>query len=265
MILKLSLNAQKSFEDYLNQVKTCLKCVKSVDAEEIQQQITEHIENELSGSTEPVSSESLDEVLRKLGRPQQWVPEEELSWWKKFALRVRTGPEDWRLAYISFGLLIAGFLFPPSLIVLVPASYLVSRAAMSLSNYNIQVKAQKWLLYPSMIIVTLFLAGVLLLFPLSFLIPIAGELESSMMETHNIESNDHYWYVASSFIAMLICLWWILVDIICLINPALPKKIFYPFAEWFKRKHAFILMILAIVALSISVALWIYTVNTYLY
>jgi hypothetical protein len=37
MVLKLSLNAQKSFDGYLNQVKTYLKGVKSVDAEEIQQ------------------------------------------------------------------------------------------------------------------------------------------------------------------------------------------------------------------------------------
>ena len=265
MVLKLSLNAQKSFDDYLNQVKVYLKGAKSVDAEEIQQQITEHIENELASSAEPVSSETLDEVLKKLGSPQQWVPEEELSWWKKFALRVRTGPEDWRLAYISFGLLLLGFLLPPAFILLVPASYLVSRAALSFSNYDLQVKAQKWLIYPSMIIVTLFLAGVLLLFPLSLLIPIAGSLENSMMQTHNIEIDDHYWYLSSSFIAMLICLWWILVDIICLINPALPKKIFFPFAKWFKRKHALIFMIFAIVALSISIVLWIYTVNTYLY
>ena len=57
MIPKLSVNAQKSFDDYLNQVKVCLKGVKSVDAEEIQQQITEHIENELSKADEPVASE----------------------------------------------------------------------------------------------------------------------------------------------------------------------------------------------------------------
>ena len=82
MVLKLSLNAQKSFDDYLNQVKACLKGVKSVDSDEIQQHITEHIENELADSTEPVGSESLDEVLKKLGSPQQWVPEDELSWWK---------------------------------------------------------------------------------------------------------------------------------------------------------------------------------------
>ena len=265
MVLKLSLNAQKSFDDYLNQVKVYLKGAKSVDAEEIQQQISEHIENELIGSAEPVSSDTLDEVLKKLGSPQQWVPEEELSWWKKFALRVRTGPEDWRLAYISFGLLLLGFLLPPAFILLVPASYLVSRAALSFSNYDLQVKAQKWLIYPSMIIVTLFLAGVLLLLPPSFLIPIAGELESSMMETHNIESNDHYLLLAVSLIGMLTCLWWIFESIICLIFPSLPKRLFYPLAGWYKRKHALVLMVLAIVVFVLFLVSWIYCINTYVY
>ena len=265
MVLKLSLNAQKSLDDYIYQVKVYLKGVKSVDAEEIVQNINEHIENELTGAAEPVGSETLDKILKKLGSPQQWVPEEELSWWKKFVLRIRTGPEDWRLAYISFGLFIIGFLFPPAYLLLVPASYVVSRAAMSLSNYNIQVKAQKWLIYPSMIIVTFFIAGVLLLLPLSILFPVAENLESTMMQTYKIKIDDNYWYVASSFIAMLVCLWWILEGIICLVFPSLPRKIFYPFAEWFKRKHALIQIAPAIIAFIISLGLWMYAVNTYIY
>ena len=264
MVLKLSLNAQKSFDDYLNQVKAYLKCVKSIDAEEIVQNINEHIENELTGAAEPVGSKTLDEVLKKLGSPQQWVPEEELPWWKKFVLRIRMGPEDWRLAYLSFGLFIIGFLFPPAYLLLVPASYIVSRAAMSLSNYDIQIKAQKWFLYPSMIVVTLFLAGVLLLLPLSILIPIAENLESTMMQTYKITIDDNYWYVASSLIAMLICLWWILEGVICLVLPSLPRKIFYPFAEWFKRKHALILIILSCFVFLIFFVLWVYSLKMYI-
>jgi uncharacterized protein YjeT (DUF2065 family) len=267
MVLKLSLNAQKSLDDYINQVKAYLKGVKSVDAEEIVQNINEHIENELTGAAEPVGSETLDKVLKKLGNPQQWVPEEELSWWKKFVLRIRTGPEDWRLAYISFGLFLFAFLFNSSFfvcVILVTASYIVSRAAMSLSDYNVQVKAQKWLLYPPMIIVTLFLAGVLLLLPLSVLIPIAENLESSMMQTYKISIDDNYWYIASSFIAMLICLWWILEGIVCLIYPLLPRRIFYPMAEWFKRKHALVLIALAVISFAVSFTSWMYAINTYI-
>ena len=186
-----------------------------------------------------------------------------MSWLRKFILRIRTGPEDWRLAYISFGLFVIGFLFPPAYLLLVPASYLVSRAAMSLSNHEIQVKAQKWLIYPSIIAVTLFLAGVLLLLPLSILIPIAEGLESSMMQTYKIRIDDNYWYMASSLIAMLICLWWILGGLICLIYPSLPRKIFYPLAGWFKRSHALIFIALAVIVFVISFAFWMFAVNTY--
>lgn len=268
MVIKLSLNAQKTLDDYINQVKIYLGCAKLVDAEEIVQNINEHIESELTGLAEPVDSETLGEVLNKLGCPKQWVPEEELSWWKKFALRIRTGPEDWRLAYLSFGLLLSGLLFHSSFLVcviLVTASFFVSRAAMSLSSYDIQVKAQKWFIYPSMIIVALILACALLLMPLAVLIPAAQELESSMMEKYKISIDDNYLYVASSLIAMLICLWGILEGIICLAFPSLPRKIFYPLAEWFKRRHAFILIALAIIALAISFAIWMHAVNTCIY
>jgi hypothetical protein len=267
MVLKLSLNAQKSLDDYIYQVKVYLKGVKSVDAEEIVQNINEHIENELTGATEPVGSETLDKVIKKLGSPRQWVPEEELPWWKKFVLRIRTGPEDWRLAYLSFGLFLLAFLLHSLFfvcVILVTASYIVSRAAMSLSNDDIQIKAQKWLIYPSMIVVTFFFAGILLLFPLSVFIPIAENLESSIMQTYKISIDDNYWYVASSFTAMLLCLWWIFEAIVCLLCPSFPRRIFHPMAEWFKRKHALIFLILAIFAFSISLVSWIYCVNTYL-
>lgn len=243
MILKLSLNAQKSFEDYLNQVKICLKGVKSVDAEEIQQQITEHIENELSGTTEPVSSETLNVVLNKLGSPQQWVPEEELSWWKKFALRVRTGPEDWRLAYISFGLLIAGFLFPPSLIVLVPASYLVSRAALSLSNYNIQVKALKWLTYPSLIIVYVALLLFLLSWPLFPIICFWGPKFAFILK--EIGAKDSAWIIVMTLISVVsLGLLYIALGIIFLRRKrqVLVHIVFKPFAGWFNAKWCLVLI-----------------------
>ncbi|MFC1781924.1 hypothetical protein ACFLZ8_06660 [Planctomycetota bacterium] len=264
MMPKLSQNAQQSLDEYRSKVNISLKGVKSVDFDEVVQNINEHIENELTGCPEPVSSEDLNIILEKLGSPFQWVPEEDIAWWKKFALRLRTGPEDWRLAYLSFGLFIIGFLFSLAFILLVPASYLVSRAAMSLSNYNIQVKAQKWLIYPSLILVTLVFAVALLLVPLFVLVPVAENLEHTLMETHNIDSDDHYWYLATSVIGMLTCLWCILEGIICLIYPSLPRKLFFPMAEWFKRKHALILMVLACAVFSIFLAIWTYSIQTYL-
>ena len=248
MVLKLSLNAQKSLDDYINQVKTYLKGAKSVDAEEIVQNINEHIENELTGAAEPVGSETLDEVLKKLGNPQQWVPDEELSWWKKFVLRLRTGPEDWRLAYLSFGLFIIGFLFPPAFLLLVPASYLVSRAAMSLSNYDIQVKAQKWLLYPSLIVVNVFILLTLLLWPLIISINIGYGLEHSVMQSfHQFRDDLHYWIMACSFIISSLGLWWVIFAIILMREKNILKIICWPFKDTITRKLLFLLWLVGLI------------------
>ncbi len=152
-MITLSKSAKKSLEDYLRQARAYLRGSKSLDANEVEQNIAEHIENELEGAAEPVSCDALDAVLKKLGSPQQWIPEEELSWWRKIIFRLRTGPEDWRLAYISFGLLVLGCILPWTLPVLVIASFLVSRAALSEAGDPKELKAQKWLLYPSLIIV----------------------------------------------------------------------------------------------------------------
>jgi hypothetical protein len=150
-MITLSKSAKKSLEDYLRQARAYLRGSKSVDANEVEQNITEHIENELEGAAEPVSCDVLDAVLAKLGSPQQWVPEEELSWWRKIILRLRSGSEDWRLAYLSLGLLVAGFLilpYAPAGIVLIMASFLVSRAALSEAGDVDKLEAQKWFLYP---------------------------------------------------------------------------------------------------------------------
>jgi len=103
---ELSKTAKEHLEKYLQEVRVYLRGCKSVDADEIQRDITEHIENELVSVVEPISSDDIDTILKRLGNPQRWVPEEELTWWRKIVLRLRTGPEDWRLAYMSFALLV---------------------------------------------------------------------------------------------------------------------------------------------------------------
>jgi hypothetical protein len=259
MVLKLSLNAQKTLDDYINQVKAYLKGIKSVDAEEIVQNINEHIENELTDAVEPMGSETLNEILLKLGSPQQWVPEEELSWWKKFVLRLRTGPEDWRLAYLSFGLFIIGFLLPPAFLLLVPASYLVSRAAMSLSNHNIQVKAQKWLIYPSLIVVNIFIFLMLLLWPLIISINIGYGLEHSVRQSfYQFQDDLHYWIMACSLISSSLGLWWLILATILMRKKNILKMFCWPFTDTITRKLLFLLWLAGLVMMIIFTAfgLW---------
>lgn len=255
----LSESAERSLHDYLRQARAYLRGSRSVDAKEVEQNITEHIENELEGSAEPVSRDVLDAVLKKLGSPQQWVSEEELPWWWKIIFRLRIGPEDWRLAYISFGLLILGFLILPSFIILIPASFIVSRAAISIAGEHKIPGSQKWLTYPSLIIVYVFMLCVLLSWPLGILIPLAVELERSIRASNARFADDlDYWIMATSFIIAGLGLWWIILGGLLLKWWNLLQLLFKPFADRFNRKRAMYLLIIGIALMipSLGLGMW---------
>ena len=258
-MITLSESAEKSLQDYLRQARAYLRGSRSVDANEVEQNITEHIENELEGATEPVSCYTLDAVLKKLGSPQQWVPMEELPWWWRIIFRLRSGPEDWRLAYISFGLLILGFLILPSFIILIPASFIVSRAALSVAEDHKKPGAQKWLTYPSLIIVYVFVLSALLSWPLGILIPLAEGFERTIRASNVRFADDlHYWIMATSFIIAGLGLWWIILGGLLLKWWSLLQLLFKPFAGWFSRKWALVLFLigLGLMIPSLGLGIW---------
>jgi hypothetical protein len=253
-MINLTDNAKKHLDNYLQQVRTCLKDCPTVDADEVEQNIKEHIESELQGSLEPVSFDALDDILKKLGSPQQWLPEE-ISWWRKTILRLRTGPEDWRLAYLSFGLLVVGFMLSRLLLpLLILASFIVSRAALSANNYRIEVKAQKWLIYPSLIIVYLVLLCSFLGLPLLGLIPLAYDWEHTIRATYKIGDDTPYWLAACSVFVALIGLWWLIHGVVFLARPNIPKVLFRPFADGFNRRWALVLLCVGFALLVFSLA-----------
>ena len=102
-------NAKIHLENYLKKVKGYLNCCKTVNTDEVIQNIIDHVEGEL-GHLSCVSTEQLNPVLKTLGSPERWIPQEELSLWKKIILRFRVGPEDWRLSYFSFILLVTSLI-----------------------------------------------------------------------------------------------------------------------------------------------------------
>ncbi len=140
-------------------------------------------------------------------------------------LRLRTGPEDWRLAYISFGLFVVGVarlpLFgfftvafavltaTPTSLVLIVASYLVARATISESRDPKELKAQRWLLYPSLILVHSLLSILLLLWPLALLGNLARGMEHSVRRSYEQFADDlDYWCVAWFSMMAVLGAWW---------------------------------------------------------
>ena len=242
-MITLSESAKKSLHDYLRQARAYLRGSKSVDADEVEQNITEHIENELEGAAEPVSRDVLDAVLEKLGSPQQWIPEEELPWWRKIIFRLRSGPEDWRLAYISFAMLILSALFffynaiEISFIFLV-ASFLLSRTTLSIVDNHNELKAQKWLMYPSLVIVYGVALFSLLLWPIPLLFELASGYDHAEIDMFPWSTGNEtpFWTLAFIFFTGAICLWWLILGLVYKKTPRLFGAVFRPFAETIKPK-----------------------------
>jgi hypothetical protein len=258
-MINLSDSAKKCLDKYLQQVRTYLRGCKTVDTDEVERNVMEHIESEFESATAAVSFEELDIVLQRLGSPRQWIPEEELPWWRKTIFRLRTGPEDWRLAYISFGLLILGFVILPSFVVLLPASFFVARAALSETADPNELKSQKWLIYPPLVIVYSSVLSCLLAWP-ALVLPVAAyELERNVRSSYPQFTDDlRYWIMATSFIIAGLGLWWIILAGLFLKWQSFLQVLFKPFAGWFSRKWALILLLIGLVIMipSLGLGIW---------
>lgn len=222
-MIELTPEAQRRVAEYLDEVRESLRACPSVESEDISRDIMEHIEAELADCARPVGPESLAAVLERLGSPRQWVPEEELSWWGKIIHRLHRGPEDWRLAYLAFAVLIPGTLVLGPLGIL--GSFLLARARIALTPKHEISDAQKWLLYPSLVLVYIPLGLFLLLWP-------------TLLVTASV---DHAGLIIASFV---VGLWWLILGLFAKRLATSIQRIFRPFADDFEGKLAKKLMVI---------------------
>jgi hypothetical protein len=252
----MTQEARQRLDQYLHQVDTALTGCRSVSAEEVEHDIREHIALEFESATDPVSVGQLDLVLARLGSPDQWVPQKEPPLWRRVLLRLRHGPEDWRLAYAVLILLVFGCIFPPLLLYVLPLTWLMSRAALAVvRDRNESLGPQRWFLYPPLVVVG---AGLLLvtLFGPSLLAAALGE---------SLWHGDPAWPGAAekgyrhlygspeakvTFMALVIggatAVWWFVLGVILSIWPAIVQAVFRPFAQGFGRRHALVLVYLGL-------------------
>lgn len=171
----LSPAAEARFDEYLTQMRRALLGVPDVSPAEIEADIREHVENELRGAARPVELFVLETVLRRLGPPTQWLPPgrvpvaaqvsagfSTLGQYIRARFRaardaVWRGPEDWRLAYLSFGVFALGVLAFPLFPLFLVVSYVLSRAGIAAAaDKGVALDAgRKWLLYPPVVLVSL--------------------------------------------------------------------------------------------------------------
>jgi hypothetical protein len=250
MMIELTTEAKRCLDDYLGEMRTSLRGCPTVNNFDVERDVKEHIEKSLADAPTPVDSPALRAVLEQLGSPSQWIPEEDLPWKRKLRLGVhrvvkhlRSGPEDFRLAYLSIGLLVAaGFILPydpdsPLMFMCACLSFLFSRAALATESDHQELGAQRWLLYPVLLLVYVPLAFTLLSWAAVIALPVGDELHERVepLGQFSFEMVAAYASVTST------ALWWFLLGLVLWRWPALVRNVFYPFVNGFRGRHGLIL------------------------
>jgi hypothetical protein len=241
----LTHDAQSHLARYLQQMRAALRGHPSVDPEDIERDVLGHIDAELVGRPEPIDEGELQRVLDRLGAPSQWVPNEDQSPWWEIVSRLRDGPEDWRLAYLTFALALLGialfmggpFLWPlPALLPVV--AFFLARATIELHEHRGEpIGARRWLIYPVLLPWYVVFMVPLMLWPLA---PTVGAINSTpaISEWVMAASSEPLWATVSSIGALAVGLWWMCLGLIVHRYPAAVRATFRPLGDWFERRHA---------------------------
>jgi hypothetical protein len=240
--ISLPRDAQGELDRYLIRVKTALHAYPSVDADEVERDIRGHIEAELSESTEPVTLLRLRAVLERLGRPSQWVPAEELPLWRKLLIRMRVGPDDWRLAYLTFALFVAAVVFIPIAPALLLASCLTARATLALLEEEGEpIGARSWLVYPPLVLLYIAIALAIVLLPPA---PVLIAADPTLRDAAAARLPAPFWPALACALALAAGIWWALLGAVLARFTAGARVLFRPFGDWLDRRHGLRLALL---------------------
>ena len=166
-MIEMTPAARERLDNYLQRMRSELRGTRSVVADEVEQGVREHIEIALANAQSPVGATEVIGILDRLGPPERWLADEERPVWRRVMDRLREGPDDWRLAYLAFGLFLASIVFLPvgGVLLLIPGM-IVSRAYVELARDRGEpLGARRWLVYPSIAVVLAFALGLLVVGP----------------------------------------------------------------------------------------------------
>ena len=246
-MIDLTPAAHQRLDEYLQRMRFSLRGTP-VPADEIEQSVREHVDVALSGSAAPVGAELLANVLDRLGPPERWLPEDEQPAWKRWMNRLRSGPDDWRLAYATFGLFLLMFLTAPigGFLLIVPA-YVVSRAYIEFMHQKGEpIGARRWLVYPPIALVLAVAVAIFIVGPVPALIALAAD-------EHGFEAIRGMTATNASPIRFMIGLsvlafgtWWVIASLLAMPMVRLIRATFYPLVERVQRRHFAVLTLIGV-------------------
>lgn len=257
MTIELTPDAKLRFEQYLQRMRDTMRGARSVEAAEVEQNVREHVEVALATAPVPVGTDRLAAVLEQLGPPEQWLPEDERPIWRRTMDRFMTGPEDWRLPYLSLALVTLMFVTLPigGVLLLVPA-FVLSRAWVALmAERGAPLDARRWLVLPPIIIVFVFFIGLTL--ASGIILAGAGALEHDLpgLGVRGPEVNSDELLAFSGYLMTAAGVWWLFLSALFafLLEPI--RTLFAPILANFRRLHLLVLAGAAVFFLALGMAL----------
>jgi hypothetical protein len=243
-MIDLTPDAKRRFDEYLQRMRVSLRGSRSIEADEVEQNVIEHVELALAGAPLPVGPERLDTVLEQLGPPERWLPEDERPFWRKAMDKVLTGPEDWRLAWASLGLLLLAVITLPigGVLLLIPA-FVLSRAYVALLEERGEpMGARRWLVLPPIVLLLLALCGLALIGPSGAFGAILSEvgLRDLGFEYENRWERGRLFLGAMSVATGV---WWIVLSGVFAMLMRPFRALFLPVTAGLRRGHALVLTI----------------------
>src|SRR5262245_7301164 len=209
-MMRFTPEAQARLDEYLAEVRSAVNGHASVSPDEIEQDVRDHVVAALEGTRGPIIAADVAAVLERLGPPNQWVADEPRSMWKYLsdklkpvghkaveqikalpgeayeagrglAAKVRGMSNDWRLAYLAFGLFVLGMIAFPLFPAFLIAAYFAARADVALARERGEsLGARRWLVYPPMAILSVLLLLALAIWPIASAVALSHQIPRSM-------------------------------------------------------------------------------------
>jgi hypothetical protein len=257
MTIELTSDAKLRFEQYLQRMRESMRGRPVAETAEVEQNVREHVEVALTEAPAPVGTERLAAVLEQLGPPEQWLPEEERPAWRRTMDRLMRGPEDWRLPYLSVGLMVLMlFTLPMGGFLLLLPAFLVSRAWVAvIEERGETLDARRWLVLPPIVIafVSLLFLTVIGVVVLAGAAAVEHDLRSIGIPEPGTSAEAIFGF--SGYILSAAGVWWLVLSLILvwLLEPI--RNLFSPILTKVRRRHLLIFAGVAAVCLVIGLGL----------
>lgn len=250
-MIEFTPTARERFDDYMRRLHLSLGGRRNTEAEDVEQSVREHIEIALSDVQAPVPADRLVAVLDRLGDPERWAAGDQ-PWWRRVMMRLRFGPEDWRLAYIAFGLFVLSFLLMPIGVFLIIASFIASRAYIEfMTEKGEQLGARRWLVYPPIALILAVCVGFFIVGPAGPATVIGFEEDGYRQFAQEfVKGPVHEMQFAAGATAAIFGTWWIVGSLLLMVVLRPVRFIFSPLIDRVRPRHVAVLTGIGVLVLA---------------